>query len=136
MRHSKNTKKLGRSSSHRKALIGALVCSFIAEQRIRTTVTKAKLARRAAEKMVTLAKRGTLAARRAALAELRLEKAVVKLFNDIAPQYRERNGGYTRIVHLGRRGSDGSEMVLLEWVNLAAVERKRKPKPEEPEKQG
>ncbi len=81
-----------------------------------------------AEKMVTLAKRGTLAARRDALAQLRQRKHVTKLFEAIAPQYKDRQGGYTRIVKLGRRGSDGSEMAVLEWVNLARIDKRRKPK--------
>ena len=128
MRHRKNNVKLGRSSAHRKALIASLVCNFIEEQRIRTTVVKAKQARTMAEKMVTLAKRGTLVARRAVVASLRRKPQVGKLFETIAPQYRERNGGYTRIIRVGRRRSDGSEMALLEWVNLAHVDKTRKPK--------
>jgi large subunit ribosomal protein L17 len=134
MRHRKRSKKLGRSTAHRWALISSLVCSFINEQRIRTTLAKAKQARSLAEKMVTLGKRGTLAARRAAIAVLRREQHVAKLFEKIAPQYRDRAGGYTRLVRTGRRGSDGSEMALLEWVNLAPVDRTRKAKPEEAEK--
>jgi large subunit ribosomal protein L17 len=131
MRHRKRNRKLGRSTAHRRALISSLVCNFIEEQRIRTTVTKAKEARSLAEKMVTLAKKGTLASRRRAIAMLRREPQVTKLFDKIAPQYRDRAGGYTRIVRTGRRGSDGSEMALLEWVNLGPIDRTRKAKPEE-----
>ena len=127
MRHRKNTVKLGRSASARKALLSSLVGNFIEEQRIRTTLPKAKLTRTLAEKMVTLGKRGTLPARRQAAAVLRMPDRVKKLFETIAPQYKDRNGGYTRITRLGRRGSDGSEMVLLEWVNLASGTRSRGP---------
>lgn len=127
MRHRKNTVKLGRSASGRKALLSSLVANFIEEQRIRTTLPKAKQTRTLAEKMVTLAKRGTLAARRQALAVLRHRKHVQKLFETIGPQYKERAGGYTRIVRLGKRGSDGSEMALLEWVDLARVDKGREP---------
>lgn len=128
MRHRKSNVKLGRTAEGRSALLSSLVCNFIEEQRIRTTLPKARQARRVAERMVTLAKRGTLAARRDALAELRHRKHVTKLFERIAPQYKDRHGGYTRIVKLGRRGSDGSEMAILEWVDLAFIDKRRKPK--------
>ena len=134
MRHRKRNVKLGRTAEERKALLASLVCNFIEEQRISTTVQKAKQARSLAEKMVTLAKDASadpslaLAARRKAVAVLRDRRRVKKLFDAIAPQYKERAGGYTRIVHLGRRGSDGADMALLEWVNLAPVDRRRKPK--------
>lgn len=131
MRHKKNTVKLGRSSAHRQALFGSLVSNFVEQQRIRTTVSKAKLAGRLAEKMVTLAKKGTLSARRQAIATMRNPDAVARLFTAIAPQFTERKGGYTRIVKMGRRSSDGSEMALLEWVGLAPIDRKRKPKTKE-----
>ena len=134
MRHRKNNVKLGRSSAHRKALMSSLVCNFIEEQRIETTWVKAKLARSLAEKAVTLGKKGTLAARREAISILRDKRRVAKLFASIAPQYQDRQGGYTRIVRLCRRGSDGSSMALLEWVNLAPVDRKRKAKPAEEKK--
>jgi large subunit ribosomal protein L17 len=126
MRHRKNTVKLGRPAASRKALLSSLVCNFIEEQRIRTTLPKARLTRILAEKMVTLGKLGTLPARRRAVAVLRQHTPVKKLFESIAPQYKDRQGGYTRIVRLGRRGSDGSEMVLLEWVNLAPIDKRRK----------
>jgi large subunit ribosomal protein L17 len=128
MRHRKNNVKLGRSAAGRKALLSSMVCNFIEEQRIQTTLAKAKLTRTLAEKMVTLGKLGTLSARRNALALLRQRKHVTKLFESIAPQYKERKGGYTRIVKLGKRGSDGSEMAILEWVDLARVDKRRKPK--------
>jgi len=130
MRHRKDSTKLGRSSAHRKATVGALVCELIERKRIRTTLSKAKAARPLAEKMVTLAKRGTLAARRQALSRLQRRTAVSGLW-DIAPSFAERQGGYTRIVKLGRRRSDGSEMAVLEWVDTPPpAPKKKKEKPE------
>lgn len=131
MRHRKNTVKLGRTADGRKALLSSMVCNFIEEQRIQTTLPKARLTRTMAEKMVTLAKSGTLAARRSALSHLRQRKHVTKLFESIAPQYKDRQGGYTRIIKLGKRGSDGSEMAVLEWVDLARIDKRRKPKEDE-----
>ena len=130
MRHRKRTLKLGRSPSHRDALLASLACNFIEHRRIRTTLPKARLARSLVEKMVTLGKQATLSSRRRAIAVLRRKELVAQLFQDIAPQFGDRAGGYTRITRVGRRRSDGAEMALLEWVNIAAVSRKRK-KPEE-----
>lgn len=120
MRHRAVRKKLGRSSSHRKALVAGLVCNLIKERRITTTVQKAKIARSEAEKMVTIARTGSLSARRRAIALLRQTDAVALLFSDIVPICEGRAGGYTRVLKLGRRGSDGSEMALLEWVGRKA----------------
>lgn len=116
MRHRKKTVKLGRTSAHRNELLANLVCGLIEHRRIKTTVAKAKAARSLAEKMVTLGKKGTLAARRQAIATLKQEGLVRVLFDEIAPGFENRAGGYTRILKLGRRMSDSSEMVLLEWV--------------------
>lgn len=121
MRHRNGNTKLGRSTSHHKAMMGALVCGLIKDKRIKTTVSKAKLTRSMAEKMVTLGRAGTLAARRQAIAKLRREDIVAILFDEIAPMFEGRNGGYTRVIKLGRRSSDGSEMALLEWVESAVV---------------
>ena len=121
MRHRKKTVKLGRTSAHRNELLANLVCALIDNKRIKTTMPKAKAARSLAEKMVTLGKKGTLAARRQAAATLRNEKSVKALFDSVAPAFSERNGGYTRIIKLGRRISDSSEMVLLEWVDTIAA---------------
>jgi len=126
MRHQVRDKKLGRSSSHRKALMASLVCHLIEEKRIKTTLMKAKEARRVAEKMVTLGLKGTLAARRQAISTLRRPERVATLFDDIAPQFKERPGGYTRITKLGQRRSDGSEMAILEWVGVDAPDKTRK----------
>ena len=116
MRHRKKTVKLGRTSAHRNELLANLVCGLIEHRRIKTTLAKAKAARSLAEKMVTLGKKGTLAARRQAIATLKQEGLVRVLFDEIAPGFESRAGGYTRILKLGRRMSDSSEMVLLEWV--------------------
>lgn len=119
MRHRKLNVKLGRTSSHRKALLSALICSLIERKRIVTTLPKANLARRDAEKLVSLARRQTLAARRQALAFLRRPAAVRELFEHIAPQCDARAGGYTRIVKTATRRGDGAPMALLEWTAIA-----------------
>jgi len=136
MRHKKNDKKLGRTTAHRKATVSALVCGLIAEKRIKTTVSKAKVAKRAADRMVTLARKGTLAARRQAVATLNNKDRVGELFENIAPGLSGRQGGYTRIVKLGRRSSDGSEMALLEWVDIAVPDKKKKKQPVEEDQKG
>lgn len=122
MRHQRKTVKLGRTSDHRDALIANQVCSLIEHHRIKTTLAKAKAVKPEAEKMVTLAKKGTLHARRLAIAALRQEKPVQKLFDVIGPRNVERNGGYCRIIKLGERKSDAAEMALLEWVDLPIEE--------------
>ena len=121
MRHQKKTIKLGRTAGHRNALLANQVCSLIEHQRIKTTLAKAKAVRPLAEKMVTLGKNGSLHARRTALATLRQKNAVGKLFDDIAQRSTERNGGYTRIIKLGRRKSDSAAMAFIEWVDAAVV---------------
>jgi large subunit ribosomal protein L17 len=125
MRHQKKTIKLGRTAEHRKALLSNQVCSLIEYQRIKTTLAKAKAVRPLAEKMVTLGKRGSIHARRTALATLRQKNAVKKLFDDIAPRSTERNGGYTRIVKLGQRKSDSAPMAFIEWVDAAQIIEKK-----------
>lgn len=126
MRHRRKTVKLGRTAEHRDALLANQACSLIEHGRIKTTLAKAKAVRPLAEKMVTLAKRGNLHARRRALALLRnnserTAKAVVKLFSEIGPRSAERQGGYTRIVKLGQRPSDSAPMAYIEWVDAAIV---------------
>lgn len=120
---------MGRTSEHRDALLANLVCSLIAAKRIQTTVQKAKAARSLAEKMVTLGKRGTLDARRRAIETLRNNDQVKVLFDTVAPAFKDRAGGYTRIIRLGRRASDSSEMSLLEWVNYIPQPPKKKKMP-------
>jgi large subunit ribosomal protein L17 len=117
MRHQKKTLKLGLTAAHRKALLANQVCSLIEHQRIKTTLAKCKAVRPLAEKMVTLGKKGSLHARRTALAVLRQKGAVKKLFDDIAPRSASRNGGYTRIVKLGQRKSDSAAVAFIEWVD-------------------
>ncbi|MDB6038975.1 MAG: ribosomal protein [Verrucomicrobiales bacterium] len=121
MRHLKRTAKLGRTSSHRTAMLANMVCSLIVHKRITTTVAKAKAARSVAEKMVTLGKSGTIHDRRLAAARLHQEDAVRILFNEIAPSQKDRKGGYTRIVKMLPREGDAAEVAILEWVDLGAV---------------
>jgi len=130
MRHRNKTVKLGRSQSHRDALLSNQVCSLIEHNRIKTTLSKAKAVRPLAEKMVTLGKKATLHARRTALAVLRQKDAVTKLFNEIAPRAATRNGGYTRIIKLGYRKSDSAPLAFIEWVDAPAVEEVVEPTPE------
>ena len=118
MRHRKNTVKLGRTTSQREALFASLVSNLILAKRVKTTLPKARAAKRLAEKMVTVGKQGTLAARRQALSFLKLEAAVAELFGAVAPAMKDRAGGYTRVIKLGKRMSDSSEMCLLEWVDF------------------
>jgi large subunit ribosomal protein L17 len=117
MRHKKNRNKLSRDASHRKALVRNLCGQVLQHERVRTTEAKAKVVKPEVEKLITLAKRGDLHARRQALSTLNQDKFVVhKLFEEIAPRYSSRPGGYTRILKLGPRRSDASEMVYLELV--------------------
>ncbi|MEN1762134.1 MULTISPECIES: 50S ribosomal protein L17 [Anoxynatronum] len=109
-------RKLGRVSAHRDLMLRNMVTSLLKHGKIQTTVTRAKEARRLAEKMITLGKRGDLHARRQALAFITEETIVKNLFDEIAPKYQERNGGYTRILRLEPRKGDGAEMVVLELV--------------------
>lgn len=138
MRHLKRTAKLGRTGEHRNAMLANLVCSLILHKRVATTLAKAKAARPVAEKMVTLGKRGSIHARRLAAAKLkynprraqpskalriqaRKNDIVHILFDEIAPAFKSRNGGYTRIVKLNRRQGDAAERAILEWVELPAA---------------
>ena len=117
MRHQKDRRKLSRSASHRKALLMNLSKDVIEHERIRTTEAKAKAVKPEVEKLITLGKRGDMHARRQAMSALGQNKFVVyKLFEEIAPRYVDRDGGYTRILKLGPRQSDATEMVYLELV--------------------
>ena len=111
-----NYRKLGRVTSHRNLMLRNLVTDLLRNGRIETTVTRAKETRRMAEKMITLAKRGDLHARRQVLAYVLEEDVVKTLFDEIAPKYAERNGGYTRMIKKGPRRGDGAEVVILELV--------------------
>jgi large subunit ribosomal protein L17 len=123
MRHHRAGKKLGRDSSHRKSLYANLAGSLIEHGRIKTTEAKAKAVKPFAEQMITLGKRGDLAARRQAIAELRSQDVVHQLFADVAPRFADRPGGYTRIVKLGPRAGDAAEMVYLELVDFDPASR-------------
>lgn len=109
-------RKLGRNSSNRKALFSSILSSFFKHERIETTVTKAKEVSKHAAKLITLAKRGDLHARRLVMAELVDEEATRKLFNEIAPKYADRQGGFTRIYKVGPRRGDAAEMAIIELI--------------------
>ena len=117
MRHGKKIAKLGRNPSHRKAMISNMVASLLSEEKITTTHTRAKELRRSAEHMITFAKRGDLHARRQVLRFVADKQVVTKLFDELGPRYKGRNGGYTRIVKLGPRRGDGTFMSIIELVD-------------------
>ena len=123
MRHKRAGYKLGRSTSHRKALLRSLVTSIIEQERIVTTVIKAKAVKPLVDKMITLAKRDDLHARRQAAAILMTPDSVKKLFEKLGTRFGQRNGGYTRIVKLGWRKGDGAEQALIEFVDSTLVKR-------------
>ena len=136
MRHHRSGRKLGRDASHRKALYANLASALIEHGRIKTTAAKAKEVKPIAEQMITLGKRGGVHARRQALAYLRSQDVVHKLFSDVGPRFADRPGGYTRIIRIGPRPGDAAEMVYLELVDFlpeaprerpARVEREEEP---------
>lgn len=129
MRHQKSGRKLNRSGAHRTALFRNLVTALIRQERIRTTDAKAKELRSLADRMVTLGKQGTLHARRRAFDRIRDRDAVKKLFDELAPRFRERSGGYTRILKIGRRPGDAAPVSLIEWTTLKAAPKSEKKKP-------
>ena len=131
MRHRKDHRKLSRTHSHRKALLRNLVTSLFIHERIETTVAKAKEARRLGERMITFAKRGDLPARRHVARFVHGDDVVRKLFDTVAPWYAERNGGYTRIVRIGRRLGDAGETALLELVKSPELKEKLRHEAEE-----
>ncbi len=121
MKHKVAGRKLGRNPSHRKAMLRNIVTSLLEHERIVTTVPKAKEARRIAEKMITLGKRGDLHARRQALSYIRTKDIVAKLFDELSEQYADRQGGYTRIIRTGTRYGDAAPMAILELVGYEEV---------------
>ena len=121
MRHRRAGWKLGRNTEHRRALLRNLVTSLIVEERIETTLTKAKAMRPHVEKMITLGKRGDVAARRLAASYLMTRESVDKLFDKISPRYGDRNGGYLRIVHGGFRQGDGGDIAFVELLGSEAT---------------
>jgi large subunit ribosomal protein L17 len=117
MRHRKGGRKLGRTSSHRQALMRNMVTSLLDHERIQTTDAKAKELRRIVDRMITLGKRGDLHARRQALSVIRSREVTAKLFDELADRYRERPGGYTRVMKLGQRHGDAAPMSLIELLD-------------------
>ena len=111
------TRKLGRTTAHRKAMLRGLVTLLLENGKVETTLTRAKEVRSVAEKMITLGKKNTLATRRSALAYITKEDVVTMLFNEIAPKYEARNGGYTQIFKMGPRRGDGAEMAIIKLVD-------------------
>ena len=130
MRHAKAGRKLGRDSAHRKALYANLACSLIEHGRIKTTEAKAKAVKPFAERMISLGKRGDLHARRQATAFLRSRDVVHWLFAEVAPRFKDRPGGYARIVKLGPRAGDAAEMAYLELVDDEYVAAQREERAE------
>ncbi len=119
MRHRKDHRKLGRSPSHRRAMLRNLVTSLLEHEEVRTTEAKAKEVRRVAERMITLGKRGTLHARRRALRTIRDRDVAAKVFDTLAERYSDRPGGYTRILKLGPRVGDNADMAIIQLVSGA-----------------
>ncbi|MDO9558387.1 MAG: 50S ribosomal protein L17 [Syntrophales bacterium] len=125
MRHGKAGSKLGRTSSHRKAMLRNMVTSFLKYEKVKTTDVKAKELKKVAEKMITLGKRGDLHARRQALAFVRDPEVVGKLFSELSERYRQRTGGYTRIIKMGYRTGDNAPLSSIEFIDTV---QKKKPK--------
>ncbi|MBQ9501366.1 MAG: 50S ribosomal protein L17 [Lentisphaeria bacterium] len=138
MRHRVDTFKIGRSGAHRRAMLANMVSSLFANGRIETTVVKAKAAASFAERLITLGKKGELHHRRIAFSRLRSKDAVKTLFDEIAPKFADRQGGYTRIFKLGQRRGDAAETCILMLVDASAAEapaKKAEAPAKEPEKQ-
>jgi large subunit ribosomal protein L17 len=128
MRHLKAGWKLGRNTSHRRALLRNLVTSLIMEERVETTIPKAKAMRPHVERMITLGKRGDQAARRLALAYLMTRESVDKLFDTVAPRFGDRNGGYLRIIRVGFRKGDGAEIAFIELLGSEKLQEEKRQK--------
>ena len=124
------TRKLGRPTAHRKAMMRGMVTLLLENGQVETTLTRAKEVRSIAEKMITLGKKNTLASRRAALAYITKEEVVTKVFVELAPLYANRNGGYTQIFKLGPRRGDGAEMAIVKLIDYVKPEEKATKKKE------
>jgi large subunit ribosomal protein L17 len=133
MRHLISGVKLGRQPAHRRATLRNLVTNVIEKERITTTLLRAKAARRLVDQMITLGKRDTLHARRQAAAFLQTPGATKKLFADLAPRFADRQGGYTRIIHVGWRIGDGAELAILELIGSELKKKDKKAKKEKPQ---
>ena len=128
MRHRRTIAKLNRTASHRKALFSNLATQLFEHKKILSTQVKAKAARPVVERLITFAKKGDLASRRQVLKVVRDKKVVKELFEVVAPTFENRNGGYTRIVKLGRRHGDGAELAFLELIGFEGVRKEKKEK--------
>src|SRR5215471_19787183 len=128
MRHLNQGRKLNRTSAHRKALFKNMVLALIRHERITTTDPKAKELRRVADRMVTLGKQGDLAARRRAFAFMQSHEAVKKLFDEIAPRFKDRNGGYTRVIKFGHRRGDAAMLSVIEFTGQEEQTKAKKPR--------
>ncbi|MBI4432732.1 MAG: 50S ribosomal protein L17 [Candidatus Omnitrophica bacterium] len=128
MRHNRQTHRLGRTNTERKALLENLVLSLVKHQAIKTTLQKAKAAQRLAERVITLGKTDTLAARRQVFSYLQDHQVTSKLFKEVAPRFKNRAGGYTRILRLDRRKGDGAALALLELTEKEVIVKAAKPK--------
>ena len=133
MRHGKKVAKLGRTASHRKAMLSNMMTSLFANETITTTQIRAKELKRSAEKMITFAKRGDLHARRQVLRIIADKQVVAKLFDEIGPRYKSRNGGYTRVVKMGPRRGDGAFMSIIELVDRPGASEVSEPEKDDQE---
>ena len=135
MRHGKTIAKLGRTSSHRKALMKNLATNLLKREKITTTIDKAKAIRPYVEKLITRAKESSVHNKREAAKKIQDRTVLIKLFDDIGPQFKERNGGYTRIMRLGLRPGDAAEMAIIELVVQSQKEKKKSDKKKKAEKE-
>jgi large subunit ribosomal protein L17 len=133
MRHGKKVAKLGRTASHRKAMLSNMMTSLFTNETITTTQIRAKELKRSAEKMITFAKRGDLHARRQVLRVIADKQVVAKLFDEIGPRYKSRNGGYTRVVKMGPRRGDGAFMSIIELVDRPGASEVSEPEKDDQE---
>ena len=117
MRHGNSNRKLNRTHEHRKAMFANMVCSLIEHEQIQTTLPKAKELKKIVDKYITLGKKGSLHSRRQAISRLKQNSAVIKLFETLAPRYKERNGGYTRVLKAGFRYGDAAPLAVIELVD-------------------
>ena len=117
MRHGNSNRKLNRTHEHRKAMFANMVCSLIEHEQIQTTLPKAKELKKIVDKYITLGKKGSLHSRRQAISHLKQNSAVMKLFETLAPRYKERNGGYTRVLKAGFRYGDAAPLAVIEFVD-------------------
>ena len=135
MRHGKKIAKLGRTAPHRKAMLSNMMASLFINERVTTTQTRAKELKRTAERVLTCAKKGDLHARRQVLRVIADKQVVAKLFDELGPRYKSRNGGYTRVIKLGPRRGDGAFMSIVELVDRPEVAAEEAPKAETAEEE-